>query len=66
MKKNYRLANPDEESKGIDGFIGDIPVSIKPETYKIKKGLNESIKVKMVYYEKIKNGIEVDYSEIIS
>jgi len=66
MKKNYRLANPDEESKGIDGFIGDIPVSIKPETYKIKKSLNESIKVKMVYYEKIKNGIEVDYSEIIS
>jgi len=66
MKKNYRLANPDEESKGIDGFIGDIPVSIKPETYKIKKSLNESIKVKMVYYEKIKNGIEIDYSEIIS
>ena len=66
MKKNYRLATPNEESKGIDGFIGDIPVSIKPETYKIKKGLNESIEVKMVYYEKIKNGIEVDYSEIIS
>jgi len=66
LKNNYRLANPDEESKGIDGFIGDIPVSIKPETYKIKKGLNESIKVKMVYYEKIKNGIEVDYSEIFT
>ena len=66
IKKNYRLATPNEESKGIDGFIDDIPVSIKPETYKIKKGLNESIKVKMVYYEKIKNGIEVDYLEIFS
>jgi len=66
MKKNYRLATPNEESKGIDGFIGDIPVSIKPETYKIKRGLNESIKVKMIYYEKIKDGIEVDYSEIFT
>lgn len=64
MKKNYRLATPNEESKGIDGFIANTPVSIKPETYKIKKGLNENIKVKMVYYEKIKDGIEVDYSEI--
>jgi len=26
----YRLAKPDEESKGIDGYIGDIPVSINP------------------------------------
>jgi len=26
---NYRLAEPDEESKGVDGYIGDIPVSIK-------------------------------------
>jgi len=33
---NYRLAEPDEESKGIDGYIGDIPVSIKPHTYEVK------------------------------
>jgi hypothetical protein len=36
LNKPYRLATPDEESKGIDGFVGDIPISIKPETYKIK------------------------------
>ncbi|MDO9028103.1 MAG: MjaI family restriction endonuclease, partial [Candidatus Roizmanbacteria bacterium] len=57
---------PYEESKGIDGLIGDIPVSIKPVTYKIKKGLSENIKLKIIYYEKLKDGIEVDYSEIIS
>ena len=34
---NYKLANPKEESQGIDGFIGHIPVSIKPITYKTKK-----------------------------
>jgi hypothetical protein len=30
----YRAATPQEESEGIDGFIGEIPVSIKPITYK--------------------------------
>ena len=30
----YRLATPEEESKGIDGFVGSIPYSIKPDTYK--------------------------------
>lgn len=63
--KNYRLATPDEESKGVDGFIGGMPVSIKPETYKTKKNLNEVIRVKIIYYEKLKDGIEIDYSEII-
>lgn len=62
----YRLAEKADESKGIDGYIGKIPVSIKPDTYKIKKSLREAIKVKMIYYKKIKNGIEVDYSDVIN
>lgn len=61
---DYRLAEKADESKGIDGYIGKIPVSIKPDTYKIKKSLREAIKVKMIYYKKTKNGIEVDYSEV--
>lgn len=36
MGTDYRLSNPDEESKGLDGYIGDIPVSIKPHTYETK------------------------------
>jgi hypothetical protein len=56
---------PEEESKGIDGFIGDIPVSIKPSTYKVKGSLPETISCKVIYYEKIKDGIVVDYSEIL-
>lgn len=58
----WRLANPSEESRGIDGFIGDIPVSIKPDTYQIKKALREDINIKIIFYSKIKDGIEVDYS----
>jgi len=63
-KVSYRLANPHEESKGIDGFIGDIPISIKPITYKTKDMLNERIEVKIIYYEKKKNGIIMDISEL--
>ncbi|GIW67038.1 MAG: type II restriction endonuclease MjaI [Candidatus Parcubacteria bacterium] len=65
FKTSYRLASAKEESKGIDGFIGRIPVSIKPDTYKIKKSLREEISVKIIYYKKTKDGIEVDYSELL-
>lgn len=41
-----------------------MPVSIKPDTYKTKKSLSENISAKLIYYKKVKNGIEVDYSEI--
>jgi uncharacterized protein YukE len=66
LNQEYRLANPEEESIGIDGFIGNIPVSIKPETYKIKKNLNEKIEVKIIYYKKVKDGISVDIAELIN
>ncbi len=58
-KHSYRLATPDEEAKGIDGFIGSLPVSIKPITYKIKKMLRENIEVSLIYYSKQKDGIVV-------
>lgn len=61
----YRLARPDEESKGIDGFIGKMPVSIKPTTYNFKKGLGEEIKVRIIFYEKVKDGIKIDASQVI-
>jgi hypothetical protein len=64
-KTTYRFSTPEEESKGIDGYIGDIPVSIKPITYKTKAYLSESIQVKIIYYKKLKDGIEVEYKEIM-
>jgi uncharacterized protein YukE len=62
---NYRLSDPDEEAKGIDGYIGDIPVSIKPYTYETKAALPEHIETKIIFYEKVKDGIEVDYGELL-
>lgn len=62
----YRLSNPDEEAKGIDGYIGSVPVSIKPRTYEVKAALPEHIDVRVIYYEKIDDGIEVDYGEVVN
>lgn len=42
----YRLATSEEESKGIDGYVGDVPYSIKPDTYKTMGRLSEAIDVK--------------------
>lgn len=59
---SYRLAVPQEEAKGIDGYIGDEPVSIKPETYQSKPMLPENIIVNMIYYKKTKTGINVSFN----
>jgi len=59
----YRLATPEEESQGIDGFVGDIPYSVKPDTYKTMGRLPETINVRMVYYTKTKTGLTVEVEE---
>ncbi len=63
-KKKYRLSKPEEESKGIDGFIGNVPVSIKPKTYKLMKHLQDKIDVVIITYEKKGDGIVISYSQI--
>jgi len=65
LNTSYKLSTPEDESKGIDGFIGNIPVSIKSETYKIKMNLSEKINVKFIYYKKVKDGINIDIDELL-
>jgi hypothetical protein len=62
FNRPYRLSYADEERKGIDGFIGDTPVSIKPVSYKTKLGLNENIEVPIVFYDKKKSGVSIEFS----
>lgn len=57
----YVPSTPEDEAKGIDGWINGIPYSVKPDTYKSKNMLPEVIDVHMVYYTKKKNGITVEY-----
>lgn len=61
-KTTYKLANPLDEAKGIDGYINDMPISIKPITYKLKSGLGETIDVYIVYYDKKKDGISIEFN----
>mgnify|MGYP004487212167 CR=1 FL=1 len=58
--ESYRLATPEEESKGIDGYIGTTPYSIKPDLYKTKSQLSEVIDVRMIYYKKVKDGFKIE------
>ena len=54
-----RLASPEEEKKGIDGYIGGVPVSLKPRSYDSKKLLPEKIEGYVIYYEKKKDGLRI-------
>ena len=59
----YKLSTAEEESKSIDGYIGDKPVSVKASTYKSKEVfLSEDIEVEMIYYEKKKDGISIEFN----
>ncbi len=58
--KSFRLAFPEEESLGIDGFVGDIAYSIKPDTYKTMGRLSEVLNAKVIYYTKKDTGIVVE------
>jgi hypothetical protein len=59
-------ATPDDESRGIDGYVDEQPVSIKPETY--PDNLREEINAPIVYYDenKTNKAMTVDISELKS
>lgn len=63
--KSYRPSTPEEESVGIDGYVGAVAYSIKPDSYKTMKRLPETINVKMIYYSTPEEGkpIEVEVEE---
>jgi hypothetical protein len=57
-------AATEDESKGIDRYVGEQPVSIKPVTY--RDSLQEIIDVPIVYYDenKTNKAMTVDISEL--
>lgn len=59
--KDWRLADVEEEAQGIDGFVGDTPVQIKSATYKLEARLGENIEIPIVYYDKKKDGISIEF-----
>ena len=65
LNVNYKLSAPDQESKGIDGYIDSLPVSIKPDSYTSKKSLQEQINVSVIYYKKTKDGLSIDFTKVL-
>ena len=58
---SYRLSETQEEAKGIDGYIGETPVSIKPDTYRAMAALPENIAVAFIFYTKQKDGMTIEF-----
>ena len=56
-------ASPEEESRGIDGHVGTVPVSVKPVSYKTKPSTeHEEIDAVMVYYKTTDKYLTVQYN----
>ena len=46
----WRLATPEEEAQGVDGYVGERAYSVKPTSYQTMDALPETIAATMVYY----------------
>ncbi len=58
--KPHAPSTPVEESQGIDGYIGDIRVSVKPESYRSKTSTkHERFDAAMVYYKTTKKYLHI-------
>lgn len=65
LGKTLRLSSPEDESRGIDGYLDGRPISVKPTTYRNMDTIVETIDARMIYYEKKPNGtIVAEISEI--
>ncbi len=62
----YRLASPDEESKGIDGFIGDTAIQVKKrngEPYHVLMGIILPTHTLISYKEETDGSISITFDE---
>ena len=65
LDKDWIRASSDDESKNIDGYIGEIPVQIKPATYLSKKPtVRDNINVEMIYYKRTNKYLHI-YTKLI-
>ena len=66
LGRTLRLSSPEDESRGIDGYLDEQPVSVKPSTYRTMDSLVETIDARMIYYEKKTNGtIVADLDQVL-
>ncbi len=63
VEKSWRLSTPREEARGIDGYIGKTPISIKPTTWKLEPALQDQLAACVIFYQKRRSGIKVIFDE---
>ncbi len=61
MGTDWTAATPEDESRGVDGYVGGKPVSIKPDSYDVPASLPEHIEVAVVTYKKVGSVIEFEF-----
>jgi hypothetical protein len=62
--RSHRSSTPLEESRGTDGYLGETPVSVKPESYQSKASVkHEQIDAAMVFYKRTKKSLHVARDE---
>ncbi len=69
LETDYRISTPEEESKGIDGLIGEYKISIKPITWEEKgKIVKEELKCDVVvfYHKTKKNDVIIKELEALN
>ena len=63
LGKDYRMATSEEESKNIDGFIGEQVVSVKATSYDSKESTRETIDIPVIYYKQTAKYLRVYFDE---
>lgn len=51
LKLSYKEASPDEEKYGIDGYVGKVPISVKPGDFDVSGSRNTPVFGVLVRYE---------------
>lgn len=65
LGETLRPSSPDDESRGIDGYLDGQAVSVKPVSYKNTAAAHiETIDASMIYYEKKNGTIVADLGEV--
>jgi hypothetical protein len=63
--RKYKRSNPNQESRGIDGWIGNTSISVKPISFKNNKHLRDEIHADIiVFYNKKKSKIEISFNDV--
>jgi hypothetical protein len=65
LGRQVRASTSKEESKGIDGYVGDLAVSIKPESYKTMV-LPEDIKAPIIYYKEDPGRLDIEFHSVLA